>query len=67
MNYECNEFKDEDMEVFNMDFSDLQFSYTISKIVYTDMSVVEVINHVPPHTTSQTNTQHTINNKVVHD
>lgn len=37
---ECNEFNDEHMKVFNTDFSDLQFSYDITNIVYTDGSTI---------------------------
>ncbi len=38
--FECNQFIDEHMKLFNTDFSDLQFSYDISNIVYTDGSTV---------------------------
>lgn len=40
LSLECNEFNDEHMKVFNTDFADLQFSYEITNIVYTDGSTV---------------------------
>ena len=40
LSFECNEFMDEDMKLFNTGYTDLQFSYDISNIVYTDGSTV---------------------------
>lgn len=40
LSLECNEFNDEHMKVFNTAFADLQFSYEITNIVYTDGSTV---------------------------
>ncbi len=40
MSLECNEFKEADMKVFNTDYSDLQFSYDTTKIVYADGTTV---------------------------
>ncbi len=40
LSFECNEFIDEHMKLFNTDYSDLQFSYDITNIVYTDGSTV---------------------------
>lgn len=40
LSFECNEFMDEHMELYNTDFSDLQFSYEVSSIIYTDGSTV---------------------------
>lgn len=34
--FECNEFVDEHMKLYNTDYSDLKFQYNISKIVYSD-------------------------------
>lgn len=36
----CNEFIEEQMKVFSTDFSDMQFIYDVSKIVYTDGTMV---------------------------
>lgn len=36
MNYECNQFRDEDMKLYNTDYSDLQAKYEIKTIVYED-------------------------------
>jgi len=40
MSFECNEFIDEHMKLFNTDYSDLQFSYDITKVVYDDGTTV---------------------------
>ena len=40
LSLECNEFNDEHMKVFNTAFADLQFSYEITNIVYTDGTTV---------------------------
>ncbi len=40
MSFECNEFIDEHMKLFNTDYSDLQFSYDITKVVYADGTTV---------------------------
>lgn len=36
MSYECNRFMDDDMKLFNTDYSDLQAVYEIKTIVYED-------------------------------
>lgn len=38
--YKCNEYSSNDMKYYNTDFSDLKFSYEISKIVYEDGTVI---------------------------
>lgn len=38
--YECNEFRDSDMKLYNTDFNDLKFSYEVLSVVYTDGSTV---------------------------
>ncbi len=40
LSFECNEFMDKHMKLFNTAYSDLQFSYDIKSIVYTDGSTV---------------------------
>lgn len=41
LSYECNEFNDEDMKFFNTNYSDLQFVYDITSIVYEDGTTVK--------------------------
>lgn len=36
LSFECNEFINEHMKLFNEDYKDLKFNYTIKKIVFTD-------------------------------
>lgn len=36
MRFECNEFIQEHMKLFNTDYSDLKFQYNITKIIYID-------------------------------
>lgn len=38
--YECNQFNDDDMKLFNTQYSDLSFIYNISNIVYEDGTTV---------------------------
>ncbi|WP_333646560.1 zinc ribbon domain-containing protein [Lacrimispora sp.] len=40
LSYECNPFIDEDMKFFNTDYNDLQFSYDILSIVFSDGSTI---------------------------
>ena len=41
LSYECNEFVDADMQFFNTEYKDLQFSYEITSIVYEDGTTVK--------------------------
>lgn len=36
LSYECNEFMDADMKLFNENYEDLNFAYNVTKIVFTD-------------------------------
>ncbi len=40
LSFECNEFMDAHMKMYNTDFSDLQFVYEVESIVYSDGSTV---------------------------
>ena len=39
LSFECNQFMDDHMKVFNTDYRDLNFEYTVKTIVYTDGTV----------------------------
>jgi tetratricopeptide (TPR) repeat protein len=40
LGYECNQFMDEDTELYNAEYKDLQFKYIITSVVYEDGSSV---------------------------
>lgn len=40
LSFECNEFMDTHMKMYNTDYSDLEFIYEVSKIVYADGTTV---------------------------
>lgn len=40
LSLEINELIDEDVEIYLTDFSDMQFSYKITSVVYTDGSKI---------------------------
>ena len=39
LSFECNQFMDDHMKVFNTDYKYLQFEYKVKTIVYTDGTV----------------------------
>ena len=41
LSYECNQFIDDDMKLFNTRFEDLQFIYEVTSIVFSDGSSIE--------------------------
>lgn len=41
LSFECNEFTSEDMKLYNEDYKDLKFTYTVKQIVFTDGTVKE--------------------------
>lgn len=39
LSYECNDFDDADMKLFNENYEDLKFVYTVTQIVFTDGTI----------------------------
>lgn len=39
LTYECNDFDDADMKLFNENYEDLKFAYTVTQIVFTDGTI----------------------------
>lgn len=41
LSFECNEFMDEHMKLFNEDYKDLKFNYIVKQIVFSDGTIKE--------------------------
>ena len=41
LSFECNEFMDEHMKLYNEEYKDLKFTYVVKQIVFTDGTVKE--------------------------